>query len=81
MARSHHRKKHKAHVQQFRHRGDVVEHPVKGNTAITFLIIGAIVGFLICYFVTEGTLIWSLAGLLTGALAGFLLGRSIDRKP
>jgi uncharacterized protein YcfJ len=80
MARSHHRKKHKAHVQQFRHRGDMSTPRARGNAALTIAAIGAIVGFLMCYFISDGQLGWGAVGLAVGALAGFLTGRNIDRN-
>lgn len=80
MARSHHRKKHKAHVQQFKHRGDLAAPKAKDNASLTFLAIGAVVGFLVCYFVSEGALVWAGSGLVAGAVAGYLMGRRVDRK-
>jgi hypothetical protein len=80
MARSHHRKKHKAHVQQFKHRGDLAAPKTKGNATFTFLAIGAIVGFLICYFVSEGVIGWGMIGLVAGGIAGYLMGRNVDRR-
>lgn len=82
MARSHHRKKHKAHVQQFRHSHDTSVSASKGKTkAISvFTIVGAALGFAIGYFATQGTMLWLIVGLLLGGAGGYLLGRRIDNE-
>ena len=80
MARSHHRKKHKAHVQQFKHRGDLAAPKSKGKASITFATVGAIVGFLVCYFISEGALLWASIGLAVGAIIGYVMGRRVDRN-
>lgn len=78
MARSHHRKKHKQHVQQFKHRGDFAVSKNRGKASYTFLIIGIIVGFLIGYFASNGAAGWMMVGLFVGGLLGFLIGMKID---
>jgi hypothetical protein len=78
MARSHHRKKHKAHLQQFKHSHDTVAPKTKGKAAYVFLIIGAIVGLLIGYFASDTAVGWMGIGLLAGAAAGYFIGRRID---
>ena len=78
MARSHHRKKHKQHVQQFKHRGDFTVSKRKGKASYTFLIIGVIVGFLIGYFASNGMAGWMTVGLLTGGALGFFVGNRVD---
>lgn len=82
MARSHHRKKHKAHVQQFRHSHDtsVSSQKAKGKAISVFTIVGAVLGFAIGYFATQGTMLWLVVGLLAGGGAGYLLGRRIDNE-
>jgi uncharacterized membrane protein YfcA len=79
MARSHHRKKHKAHVQQFKHRGDFTAPKTKGKASLTFLVIGAVVGFLICFFISEGIIGWGGIGLVAGGMAGYFIGRRTDK--
>ncbi|HET6996215.1 MAG TPA: hypothetical protein VFI06_14580 [Chitinophagaceae bacterium] len=78
MARSHHRKKHKQHVQQFKHRGDFAASRTKGKASYTFLIIGVIVGFLIGYFASNGAVGWMGIGLVVGGVIGYLIGARID---
>ena len=78
MARSHHRKKHKQHVQQFKHKGDFAASKTKGKASYTFLIIGVIVGLLIGYFASNGEAGWMAVGLIVGGAAGFIIGKRID---
>jgi hypothetical protein len=78
MARSHHRKKHKQHVQQFRHKGDFAVSKAKGKASYTFLIIGVIVGFLIGYFATNGLVGWMGIGSVAGGVIGYFIGARID---
>ena len=78
MAKPHHRKKHKQHVQQFKHRGDFSAAKTKGKASYTFLIIGLIVGALIGYFASDSAVGWMAVGLVTGGAAGYLVGYRID---
>jgi len=78
MARPHHRKKHKQHVQQFKHRGDFVASKAKGKASYTFLVIGIIVGSLIGYFAGDGAIGWMGIGLAIGGAAGYYIGYRID---
>ena len=78
MARPHHRKKHKQHVQQFKHRGDFVASKAKGKASYTFMVIGLIVGSLIGYFAGYGALAWLGIGFILGGTAGYLVGYRID---
>ena len=78
MARSHHRKKHKEHLRQFKHSHDTVAPKAKGKAAYVFLIIGAIVGFAIAYFASAGAVGWASIGLVAVGAAGYFIGRRID---
>ena len=78
MARPHHRKKHKQHVQQFKHRGDFVTSKTKGKASYTFLVVGLIVGSLVGYFAGNGAVAWMIIGLAIGAAAGYFIGYRID---
>jgi F0F1-type ATP synthase assembly protein I len=80
MARSHHRKKHKTHLRQFRHSHDTsVSSPrSKARAVSVFTIAGALTGFAIGYFATQGTVLWVVVGLLLGGAAGYLIGRKVD---
>lgn len=78
MARSHHRKKHKQHVQQFKHSGDFVTSKAKGKASYTFLIIGIIVGLLIGYFASNGAAGWMGVGLAAGGALGYFIGVRVD---
>ena len=82
MARSHHRKKHKSHVQQFRHSHDTNVTSVKSRAGAisVFTISGALLGLAIGYFVTEGTMLWLVVGLLAGGALGYIIGSRIDAQ-
>jgi F0F1-type ATP synthase assembly protein I len=80
MARSHHRKKHKEHVRQFRqsHDTSVSSPKLKGKAVSIFTVVGALTGFAIGWFATQGSILWLIVGLLAGGAAGYLIGRKID---
>jgi len=78
MARSHHRKKHKEHLRQFKHSHDTVTSKTKGKASYTFLIIGAIVGLAVGYFASVGAVGWMAIGLVAGGAAEYFIGRRID---
>ena len=82
MARSHHRKKHKSHVQHFRHSHDTNVTSVKSRAGAisVFTISGALLGLAIGYFVTEGTMLWLVVGLLAGGALGYIIGSRIDAQ-
>lgn len=78
MARSHHRKKHKEHLRQFKHKAETTSTSVKSKASGLFAIGGAVIGLAVCYFGTEGSLLWMSIGLVAGGVAGYLVGRKID---
>lgn len=80
MARSHHRKKHREHVKQFRHSHDTATSSVSSNGKATtiVMIIGALTGFAVAFFASGGVLLWMTAGLILGALGGYFAGKKID---
>jgi F0F1-type ATP synthase assembly protein I len=80
MARSHHRKKHKSHLKQFKSSHDTsVGNPKNRARAVSvFTVAGAITGLAIGYFATQGVALWLIVGLLVGGAAGYLIGRRID---
>lgn len=82
MARSHHRKKHKQHLQQFKHSQETVADTPKSKSSATWVfgIAGAILGFAVSYFASSGSIIWCAAGLIAGSIAGYLIGRRIDSQ-
>ena len=79
MARPHHRKKHKEHLRQFQHRGDINVVDAKGKGSNTFAVVGAIVGLAILYFATQGNFIWAIGGAVIGGAIGYLVGKAIDK--
>ena len=78
MARSHHRKKHKEHVRQYRNTKDELVTDRKGKTFAVFTVIGVLTGLAIGYFATESSLIWMAAGAIAGGALGYFIGRKID---
>ena len=80
MARSHHRKKHKEHLRQFKQSQEMTQKKSKGRATPTFVIAGLVAGFAIGYFASPGNMIWMGAGLVAGGILGYLIGRKIDKK-
>jgi hypothetical protein len=81
MARSHHRKKHKQHLQQFKQSQEITTDASRNRSSATWVfgIAGAILGFAVSYFASSGALLWLAIGLAAGSTAGYLIGRKIDR--
>ncbi|HEX7845996.1 MAG TPA: glycine zipper domain-containing protein, partial [Chitinophagaceae bacterium] len=80
MARPHHRKKHKQHLQQFKHRGDASAETAKSKGSSVFAVGGAVFGFAIGYIISSGSVLWMIIGLIVGGAAGYFLGERIDKK-
>ena len=82
MARSHHRKKHKEHLRQFKHSHDgstTSERKATSKAVVIFGILGALIGFAVGYFGSNDSLVWSGIGMVVGAITGYYLGRNVDR--
>ncbi len=80
MARSHHRKKHKEHLRNFKQKEDTTWSTPKSKAANVFAVTGAIVGLAISFFSTEGSILWISVGVIVGGLAGYLIGRKVDQN-
>jgi uncharacterized membrane protein YfcA len=81
MARTHHRKKHKEHVRQFKQdheSANSASSSTKTKTKNLFTIIGAITGLAISYFAAGADILWLAVGLVAGAVIGFYIGGKID---
>lgn len=81
MARTHHRKKHKAHLRQFKHEHENASSPSftnKGKSITLFTVIGAITGIAISYFAAGSAILWLALGLLAGGAIGYYIGYKID---
>jgi len=83
MARPHHRKGHKEHLKQFQNRvaGSTGESKAKSKASSVFAVGGAVAGFGIFYFATQGDFVWAIGGGVAGALIGYLIGKGVDRAP
>jgi hypothetical protein len=80
MALTHHRKKHRSHVRQFRSAGAGSSSAARGNARSIFAIAGGITGLAVGYFSTSGSIVGILTGLFLGAGVGFYIGKGIDRE-
>jgi integral membrane sensor domain MASE1 len=81
MARSHHRKKHKEHLRQFRHSQDTTAPKSgKGKTVGLFTTIGAALGFAVSYFAAQGSAVWIGIAMIAGAITGYFIGHKIDTQ-
>ncbi len=80
MARSHHRKKHKEHLRQFKTSHDTSNTGSSSRIKTTsiFALLGAATGFAISYFATGFNIIWASISVITGGLAGYYIGQKID---
>jgi len=81
MARPHHRKKHKEHLQQFKHSQDTTVEKIKSKGTKVFAVVGAVIGFAVAFFASSGSLIWMAAGLIVGGIGGYYFGQKIDNEP
>ena len=80
MARPHHRKKHKQHLQQFKNRGNTATDTAKSKGSNVFAVGGGFFGLAIGYIASSGNIAWIVTGLIVGAVAGYLVGNRIDSK-
>lgn len=80
MARSHHRKKHRAHVRLFKHNYETEQAGSGKSNATTILMVGgALAGIAIGYFASADFLFMAI-GLGVGGAAGFFLGKKMDKE-
>ena len=80
MARPHHRKNHKQHLREFQKSRNSFRTGPKGKGTNVFAIVGAVMGFAIAYFATDGNLIWMIAGTIVVGGLGYLAGKRIDES-
>ena len=78
MARSHHRKKHKEHLRQFKHKSETASSAPKSKASGIIAVAGAIIGLAVSYFGTQGSILWMMIGTIAGATAGYFIGRRLD---
>lgn len=80
MARSHHRKKHKEQLRQFKHKDQTTYPKPKSKASNIFAIAGAFVGLAVSYMAARGSIVWVSIGLVAGGIAGYLIGRKMDNS-
>lgn len=80
MARSHHRKKHKTHLRLYQQSKKTRRPRAKSKPSNTFGIVGAVVGFAVGYFATQGNWIWVILATAAGYFGGYLFGKNIARS-
>jgi uncharacterized membrane protein YfcA len=79
MARSHHRKKHKSHLKQFRQSQETSAAPnTSGKAAWIIAIAGALAGFAITFFAAGGAIAWIVIVTLIGGVLGYFIGKKMD---
>jgi uncharacterized protein YcfJ len=44
------------------------------------MLVGAVAGFVVSYFVTDGSMLWMVITTLAGGVAGYLFGNRIDNQ-
>ncbi len=79
MARSHHRKSHKQHLQQFKHKqdtGKIIKS--KAKAAGVFAIIGVVVGLAIGYIASSASYVWMAVAAVAFGAAGYYVGQKVD---
>lgn len=80
MANPHHRKKHKQHLQNFKHQQDAAGGNTTKQKSVTVLaVIGAVVGLAIGYMSSSGNLIWMAAGAVIFGGVGYYIGTKVDK--
>ena len=79
MARSHHRKSHKQHLQQFKQHKDDASVKTKPKSAGVFGLIGLVLGMAIGYIATSGSLLWMGVLAIAFGLVGYLVGQKLDK--
>ncbi len=81
MPRSHHRKKHKSHVKQFKESHDTtVSANAKGKAAWIFSIAAAAAGFAITFFASGGAWLWIAIFTAGCGAAGYYFGKKMDQE-
>jgi 4-hydroxybenzoate polyprenyltransferase len=79
MAQSHHRQKHKEHLQQFKQRQERPKEEQRSKGATAFGITGAVIGFVAAWFIS-GEMTWMIVAMIVFGIGGYLWGRSIDKR-
>jgi hypothetical protein len=82
MARSHHRKKHKEHVKQFKNSHDTAVSASAAKSRASgkwvFALAGAVAGFVASYLATDGSFPWMAIATVVAGTVGYYAGMRID---
>jgi Flp pilus assembly protein TadB len=79
MARSHHRKSHKQHLQNFKQHKENASVKGKAKTTGVFGLIGLVLGMAIGYIATSGSLLWMGVFAIVFGIVGYLVGQKLDK--
>jgi Flp pilus assembly protein TadB len=80
MARTHHRKAHKQHLQNFKQHGDNTSGRSAKQKSVTVLtVIGTVVGVAIGYMSAAGQLLWMGVGAIIFGAVGYIIGKKMDK--
>ncbi len=80
MARTHHRRKHKQHLEQFKHRQDASASAPRSKATSVFAVMGFVAGLFISYFIFDGAWLPIAAISIIAGVAGYYLGKNVDRR-
>ena len=80
MARTHHRRKHKQHLEQFKHRQDATASAPHSRATTVFAVVGLIAGLFTSYFIFDGALLPVIAIAIIAAVLGYYIGKSVDGR-
>ncbi len=78
MALSHHRKKHKEHLNRFQESRKASNNKVSGNPKLIFTIIGAILLFLLFYLGGSENIYLLASATIVGGFVGRILGKKLE---
>lgn len=80
MARSHHRKSHKQHLQNFKHKENADRNvKPKAKTTGVFGVIGLVLGLAVGYIATSGSTLWMGVLAVGFGAVGYFVGQKVDQ--
>jgi len=78
MARSHHRKKHKEQLRQFKQKEETGSVSSKSKASGVLAVGGAVFGLAVGYIATQGDFFWVAIAALACSIIGYIIGRKVD---